>query len=303
MMDSATRKGLLAAAGAYTIWGLMPVYFKQLTAIGADAVLVHRVVWSVLLLALILLLRQRLAILKAVIANRRQLLTLTATALLIAVNWLIYVWAIHHERLLEASLGYYINPLLNIGLGFLLLGERLNRRQWLAIALAAIGVAIPLIGLGQIPWVSLALAGTFAAYGLLRKQVAVDSISGLLLETLLLLPFALLYGWWAGIFPGGQWQAVDGTTQLLLIGVGVITAVPLVFFGTAAQHLRLSTLGFFQYIGPSTTFLLATLVYGEPLTSSRLLTFAFIWGGLALITLDLWRQHRAARQAVAPAAG
>lgn len=290
-----TRNGLLAALGAYSIWGLMPVYFKLLGQIGADAVLVHRVIWSVLLLSLIVVVRQRLTQLRLVMANPRHLMVLTATAALIASNWLIYVWAIQNNRLLEASLGYYINPLLNIGLGWLLLGERLSRRQMMAIGLATLGVAIPLVSLGQLPWVSLALAGTFAGYGLLRKQVAVDSISGLLLETLLLLPLAIGYGWWADIFPGGQWSAQSTLTQTLLIGVGVITAVPLVLFGIAAQHLRLSTLGFFQYIGPSTTFLLATLVYDEPLQMERLITFLLIWSGLAIITLDLIRQHRQSR--------
>lgn len=291
-----TAHGWWAAIGAYSIWGVMPVYFKLLEGTAADAILVHRVLWSVLLLALLSLWHKQLSALRLLFRQPRQLLLLCASAVLIACNWLIYVWAIHADRLLEVSLGYYINPLLLIALGALVLGERLNRRQYLAILFAACGVAIPLFSIGQLPWVALSLAATFGLYGLLRKLVQIDSISALLVETSLLLPLVLAYGWWAEIFPAGQWQASSLDQQLMLIGVGVITAVPLLLFGRATRTLRLSTLGFFQYIGPSTTFLLAWLLYDEPLQPQRLFTFLLVWLGLALITIDLWRQHRHSRR-------
>lgn len=300
-MTESLRRGVLAALGAYGIWGLLPLYFKLLADVPADVVLVHRVLWSVLLLALVMLWQRRTDQLLAVIRTPRALLVLVMTSALIAGNWLLYVWAIQTNRVLEASLGYYINPLLNMLLGGLLLGERLTPVQRIAVLLAAIGVIIPLFGLGQFPWVSLVLAGTFAAYGLLRKKVAVDSMTGLFVETLLLLPVAVIYALGWDIFPGGHWSSQAGLTQALLVAAGAVTTVPLVMFGVAATRLRLTTLGFFQYISPSTAFVLAVVFFGEPLTMTRLLTFALIWGALALITWDLWRQQRTARVAALPA--
>lgn len=289
-MASSTRRGLALGITAYIIWGLFPLYFKTLQAIPALEIIVHRVLWSALSGALLLLLWKHPGWLRQLRAQPRLWWVLAASSLLIACNWLIYVWAVNNERMLEASLGYYINPLVNVLLGMLLLGERLRRLQWLAVALAALGVLQQLWQLGSLPWVSLLLALSFAFYGLIRKQAPVAALPGLVVETWLLLPLALA---WLYLHPAAQSSQPafwSDSQALWLAAAGPITLVPLLCFNAAARHLPYATLGFLQYLAPTLVLLLAVQVYGEALDRSRLLAFACIWAGLLLYSLDLWRQ-------------
>ena len=289
-MASSTRRGLALGITAYIIWGLFPLYFKTLQAIPALEIIVHRVLWSALGGALLLLLWKHPGWLRQLRAQPRVWWVLAASSLLIACNWLTYVWAVNNDRMLEASLGYYINPLVNVLLGMLLLGERLRRLQWLAVALAALGVLQQLWQLGSLPWVSLLLALSFAFYGLIRKQAPVAALPGLVVETWLLLPLALA---WLYLHPAAQSSQPafwSDSQALWLAAAGPITLVPLLCFNAAARHLPYATLGFLQYLAPTLVLLLAVLVYGEALDRSRLLAFACIWAGLLLYSLDLWRQ-------------
>lgn len=289
-MASSTHRGLALGITAYIIWGLFPLYFKTLQAIPALEIIVHRVLWSALGGALLLLLWKHPGWLRQLRAQPRLWWVLAASSLLIACNWLIYVWAVNNERMLEASLGYYINPLVNVLLGMLLLGERLRRLQWLAVALAALGVLQQLWQLGSLPWVSLLLALSFAFYGLIRKQAPVAALPGLVVETWLLLPLALA---WLYLHPAAQSSQPafwSDSQALWLAAAGPITLVPLLCFNAAARHLPYATLGFLQYLAPTLVLLLAVQVYGEALDRSRLLAFACIWAGLLLYSLDLWRQ-------------
>lgn len=289
-MASSTRRGLALGITAYIIWGLFPLYFKTLQAIPALEIIVHRVLWSALGGTLLLLLWKHPGWLRQLRAQPRLWWVLAASSLLIACNWLIYVWAVNNERMLEASLGYYINPLVNVLLGMLLLGERLRRLQWLAVALAALGVLQQLWQLGSLPWVSLLLALSFAFYGLIRKQAPVAALPGLVVETWLLLPLALA---WLYLHPAAQSSQPafwSDSQALWLAAAGPITLVPLLCFNAAARHLPYATLGFLQYLAPTLVLLLAVQVYGEALDRSRLLAFACIWAGLLLYSLDLWRQ-------------
>ncbi len=294
-MASEQSRGSLYAIAAYFLWGIAPVYFKLIQDIPALEILTHRVLWSFVLLLGLLLMMGRLNRVGAVFHNRRQWLTLLVTACFIATNWGLFIWAINSNHMLDASLGYYINPLVNVALGMLFLGERLRRLQWLALALATGGVLVQLVAFGSLPWVALVLALSFGFYGLFRTKVPVDPLAGLFLETLLLLPAALLYLWWldsaTSNLLANSWQ-LNG----LLMLAGVVTTVPLLCFIGAAHRLPLSVLGFFQYIGPSLTFVLAVLFYGEAFTPDKMLTFAFIWGALVIFSLDAWRAQQQKRR-------
>lgn len=291
-MASSTRRGLALGITAYIIWGLFPLYFKTLQAIPALEIIVHRVLWSALGGALLLLLWKHPGWLRQLRAQPRLWWVLAASSLLIACNWLIYVWAVNNERMLEASLGYYINPLVNVMLGLLILRERLRPLQWLAVAMAALGVALQLITLGEFPWVSIALALSFGSYGLLRKQAPVAALPGLVVETWLLLPLALV---WLLFFGSGTstepafWRTTDA---LWLMAAGPVTLIPLLCFNAAARHLPYSTLGFLQYITPTLLLILAVWVYHEPFPADRQLAFIFIWAGLAVYSYDAWRIMR-----------
>ena len=287
-MASSTHRGLALGITAYIIWGLFPLYFKTLQAIPALEIIVHRVLWSALGGALLLLLWKHPGWLRQLRAQPRLWWVLAASSLLIACNWLIYVWAVNNERMLEASLGYYINPLVNVLLGMLLLGERLRRLQWLAVALAALGVLQQLWQLGSLPWVSLLLALSFAFYGLIRKQAPVAALPGLVVETWLLLPLALGWLWLhpaAASTQAGFWSSSEA---LWLVAAGPITLVPLLCFNAAARHLPYTTLGFLQYLAPTLVLLQAVLLFGETLESSKLLSFVCIWAALFIYSLDIW---------------
>jgi chloramphenicol-sensitive protein RarD len=287
-----SRQGVIFALLAYVMWGIAPIYFKMLTAVSAGEILSHRIVWSCLLLLALLTFSRQWRKVQSVFANPKQLLVLTTTALLIGMNWLIFIWSVNHNRMLDASLGYFINPLVNIVLGMLFLGERFRRMQWMAVGLALAGVLIELIHLGSLPWISLSLATSFGLYGLLRKKVNLAAITGLFVETLLLMPVAFIY---LMVWGEGDMSLNPVNLNLLLVSAGLVTTVPLLCFAGAATRLKLSTLGFFQYIGPSMMFILATVLYNEPLEPGKFMTFALIWTALALFSLDGLR-HRTRRQ-------
>lgn len=281
-----SRQGVLLAIGAYTMWGIAPIYFKAIGAVSALEILSHRVVWSFFLLAALLHFGRNWRSVRDVMSNKSKMLYLVTTSLLVGTNWLIFIWAVNANHMLDASLGYYINPLLNVVLGMLFLGERLRKLQWVAVALAAIGVAIQLVVFGSVPVVAIALATTFGFYGLLRKKVALDAQTGLFIETLVMLPAAAIYLLFIADSATSNMATNPTSLNILLVAAGVITTLPLLCFTGAATRLKLSTLGFFQYIGPSLMLLLAVLVYGEAFTSDKAITFAFIWGALVLFSFD-----------------
>lgn len=293
---SSPRGGLAYALAAFLIWGLFPLYFHALSHVPAIEVLAHRVLGSALLLVGWAVFAGRLGAIAGEFMSARRLLFYSFTTLLISANWWIFIWAIQHGRVLEASLGYYINPLVNVVLGVLFLKETLNRRQWLAIALAAFGVLWLVAVQGQLPWVSLSLALSFGGYALVRKMAGFDAITGLTVETLLLAPLALLaLAFWqidgSLVFAQGGLGS-DGKTDYLLLAAGLATVAPLICFLEAGLRLRLATLGIIQYLTPSLHFLLAVLVLGEPFDSSRGLTFVFIWLALIVYSADAWWQYR-----------
>ncbi|WP_262359537.1 EamA family transporter RarD [Vibrio cholerae] len=279
------------------MWGIAPIYFKALGAVSALEILSHRVVWSFVLLAVLIHLGRRWRSVVGVVHTPRKFWLLFVTALLVGGNWLIFIWSINANHMLDASLGYYINPLLNVLLGMLFLGERLRKLQWFAVALAAIGVGIQLVVFGSVPIVAIALATSFGFYGLLRKKIQVDAQTGLFLETLFMLPAAAIYLIWLADTPTSDMALNTWQLNLLLVCAGVVTTLPLLCFTGAAARLKLSTLGFFQYIGPSLMFLLAVLVYGEAFTSDKAITFAFIWSALVIFSVDGLKAGHAARRA------
>lgn len=275
------RIGLLCGLVAYASWGVLPVYFKALANVPPIIIVAHRIVWSLLALALLVTLVRGWPAVNAALRNRRALATLALTAGLIAVNWLLYVYAINSGHVLAGSLGYYLNPLANILLGRFFLGEALSRRQWAAVAIAGAGVAVLAAGALDTLWLSLTLCFSFATYGLLRKRVAVDSISGLTIETMILAPVAALYL----AFVGFQGTALFGRTDAdvwLLIASGVISTTPLLLFTEAARRLPYATVGMLQFIAPTVQFGLAVLVYGEAFTRTHAIAFTAIWVAVAL---------------------
>lgn len=292
--EAETRKGVAFGLGAYFWWGFLPVYFKLLGGVLPTEVVAQRILWSVALLGVLIVGARRWPHLRAAIANPQALKILSASALLIGVNWLTYIWAIGAHHVLETSLGYFLNPLVNVLMGVVLLKERLTRAQTIAVVLAAAGVSVLAIGAASGLWISLVLALSFATYGLLRKIAPVDSLEGLTIETVLLAPIAALYLLWLGpAMAFGDTPAVSG----LLALSGIMTAVPLLFFAAAARRLRYSTMGLLQYIAPSIQFLLAVLAYGEHLTTAHIVCFLFIWTGLAIYAADGLRRAPGRRRA------
>ena len=275
------KAGVCYAVLAYTAWGLLPMYWKCFGQIPAAEVLSHRILWSMLFLTGLLLFQQRSVELGQLWQSPNRLRVLLATALLLTFNWGLYIYGVNTNRVVETSLGYFINPLVSVMLGFLFLKEQLNSGQKLAVLVAGLGVANFMWQFGAVPWIALGLAFSFAFYGLLRKVVPVTPMVGLMVETLLVTPFALvLVGYWA--VTGVGHSGMSGSTDLLFIGSGVMTSLPLLWFNNAAKRLRLSTLGFFQYVAPSLQLLLGVLLYHEPFTRTHALTFGFIWLALAI---------------------
>jgi chloramphenicol-sensitive protein RarD len=284
--------GVASALGCFGLWGAFPVYFKTLGHVPALEVLAHRVWWSAALLLGLILAQGQWPALRAEFRDRRRLRFYLLTALLISGNWLLYIWAVQNGRILEASLGYYINPLVNVLLGVLFLRERLNRRQWTAVALAAAGVLVLMVGHGVFPWISLTLALSFGGYGLLRKKAGHAATLGLCVETALLAPVALLFLAVLAARGAGAFGAVNGQTDLLLLAAGPVTVGPLLLFLQATRLLRLSTVGLIQYLTPTVQFLLAVALYHEPFTTIHLAAFGCIWLALALYSADAWASYR-----------
>lgn len=295
-----TTVGLCAALGAFIIWGIAPLYFKAVGAAGPLEVVSHRVVWTVLMLGGLVAALGRLDQLFAVFANRRLLRASLLSTLLISTNWLVFIWAVGNDLVLHASLGYFINPLVNVSLGMLFLGERLNRWQTAAVILAAIAVGNLILALGVVPWVSLTLAFSFGFYALVRKRAGVDPLVGLLIETSLMAPVGLAFLLWLGATDGGQFWTGGPWISILLFISGLVTGVPLILFLTGAQRLTLASIGLMQYLAPTMHFLLAVLAFGEPFTTAHLVTFAIIWMGLALYSWDAISRYRNLRRVMAP---
>ncbi|RRI05888.1 EamA family transporter RarD [Mesorhizobium tamadayense] len=287
--DAKARRGFLLALGAYFLWGLLPFYMKAVAHLPLAEVIANRVVWSVPIAAIVLVWAGRTADFKAAIRSPRSIAMAALTAVLISINWGIYVWAIAVDRTIETALGYYINPLVSVVVGAVLLGERLDRLQIAAVALAAIAVAVLTIDAGKLPWVSLALAFSFAAYGFFRKTLPIGPSQGFLLEVLLLSVPALCYI--AYLIATGQDHFVSSTATdtALLMGCGPITAVPLLLFAFGARLLRLSTIGIMQYIAPTMVFLIAVLIFGEPFGTTQAIAFALIWTALAMYSWSMFK--------------
>lgn len=292
---TAGRQGLLHGILAYFVWGFFPLYFKGVAAVPALQVVCHRIVWSLVFLLAVIGWRNEWAALRAAFRSVRSIVLLTTTALLIATNWLVFIVAVGHDQVLQSSLGYFITPLVSVLLGVLFLKERLRRLQLVSLLLAMAGVLLLTWRFGAIPWTALILAVTFGSYGLLRKVVAVDSLAGLTVETMLLGPPAL--GYLLFVVAAGQGRPLGGTMaeHLLLPLAGVVTAIPLLLFAAAARQLRLTTIGFLQYLTPTLHFLLAVLIFREPFSSSHLTSFICIWAGLVIYSLDAYRTATASR--------
>ena len=286
------RKGYLLGLVTFGIWGMFPLYFKSIEQFGALEIVTQRAIWSALFGTLVLLVWRHPGWLRELLEHPRRIGVLAISSLLIASNWLIYVWAVNHGHMVAASLGYYINPLVNVLLGLIVLRERLRPLQWLAVAMAAAGVALQLLTLGEFPWISIALALSFGSYGLLRKQAPVAALPGLVVETWLLLPVALI---WLFFFGNGAstepalWRTSEA---LWLMAAGPVTLIPLLCFNAAARHLPYSTLGFLQYITPTLLLILAVQLFDEPFSADKQLAFFFIWAGLAVYSVDTWRLMR-----------
>ncbi len=285
------RNGLIAALLAYFTWGLLPIYFKFVQSVPALEILAHRVVWAIPFGALIIFARRQWREVLRALTDRRTLLFLVFSASLIAVNWFLYIVAVQKAQVFQASLGYYINPLMNVVVGVTFLGERLRRVQLAAVSLAAIGVTVLAAGGTQFPWIAMSLAVSFTIYGVIRKQVAVGGMPGLFIETLVLLPFAAVYLAWIMVVGTAVFATGDLGLDVTLILAGPFTVVPLLLFALAARRLQLTTLGILQFIAPTLQFLVG-IYYGETLTAAHLICFAFIWTAISLFAWDAWRESR-----------
>ncbi|MGC4025266.1 MAG: EamA family transporter RarD [Mesorhizobium sp.] len=289
--DSGARRGFALALSAYLLWGLLPFYMKAVQYLPLLEVIAHRIVWSVPIAGAVLVWMGRTADFKIALRTPRMLAMAALTACLITVNWSIYVWAIAVDRTVEAALGYYINPLVNVVVGAALLGERLGRLQIVAVALAAVAVAILTIEQGILPWVSLALAFSFAAYGFFRKTLPIGPSQGFLLEILILSVPALGYIFWLQATGQGHFLTGSMDNTLLLIGCGPVTAVPLLLFAFGARLLKLSTIEIMQYIAPTMVFLIAVFIFHEPFGTAQAIAFALIWSALALYTFAMFQNR------------
>ena len=294
-----TRRGFGFGVAAYGLWGVLPIYFKALSGVGAVDIVAHRILWSLPFLALLLFVSRGWSEVRQAVRRRRTLLLLLTTATLIGINWLLYVYAVTSGHILAASLGYYLNPLANVLLGRFILKERLSRLQWLAIGIAAAGILVLAVGaLGQL-WISLTLCVSFATYGLLRKIALVDAVAGLGIETALLFPLAI--GWLAWRFAFGA--PILGTTAedtTLLVAAGVVSTTPLLLFTAAARRLPYSTLGMLQFLAPTLQFLCAVWLYGEPFGRAHAIAFGAIWVALGLYMVELIRAPRSSQSPPPP---
>ena len=293
---SKEAQGYIYAISAFVFWGLVPIYFKLVSTVSATEILAHRIMWSVLLLFSMILFSRQFGAFKLLIKDISKIKYLVLSALLVSTNWLVFIWAVGHDMIAESSLGYYINPLVNFALGIIFFKDRPSFWQKIAIALAFIAIFYQVIALGTIPVISLLLAFSFAFYGLIRKHVDLPALTGLYIETLILFPLALLYFGYlvftahnAFVFPP------NGLSWLLMLG-GVITVVPLLWFNAATTRISLIHLGFFQYIGPTVSFLLAIFVYDELLVPEKFTSFVLIWIALAIFSIDGYLKKRRSKE-------
>ena len=287
-----TLWGVIYAISAFLIWGISPIYWKALRSVPALEIILHRIVWSFILLVPLIIIMRRWQEFTAVFKNLRTLLILLFTALIVGGNWLLYIWAVNSDHLLQASLGYYINPLVNVVLGMVFLKERLRTPQIVAVVLATAGVLYLTLYYGQFPWIAMALAVSFGLYGLIRKVAPVGSLVGLTVETLLLSVPALIYLYHLDRLEQGSIFRVSLKLDLMLMGCSAVTALPLLFFTLGARRLYLSTMGLLQYIAPSCMFVLAVFLFREPFASAQVVTFVLIWAALAIYSTDSVRYYR-----------
>ena len=283
---------MLYGAGAYFLWGLFPLYWPLLEPAGPGEVLAHRVLWSLVVVAALLVVARRLSEVRAVLGDPTRMVRLSAASVLIGINWFTYIYGVTHDHVVETSLGYFINPIVTVLLGVVVLKERLRPTQWVAIGAATVAVLVLSVQNGSPPWIALVLAFSFGGYGLLKKTAAVGAVEGLAVETAVMAPVAAAYL----LVLTARGDLVFGTEgvghALLLVGAGVVTAIPLLLFGAAASRVPLSTLGLLQYLAPTLQFLIGVALYDEPLPLLRLVGFALVWAGLAIFTADLVRHHR-----------
>ena len=289
---TSSRQGVLFGASAYLLWGLFPLYWPLLEPASALEVLSHRIVWSLLVVAVLLGVTRRLDRVRAALRDRRRFAQIAVAAVVVAVNWGTYIFAVSSDRVIEASLGYFMNPIVTVLLGVLVLGEKLRPAQWTALGVAFVAVLVLTVENGSPPWIALVLAFSFGTYGLLKKTAGVGAVEGLAIETGVLVPVAAGYLTFLGLTGAGTFAAQGTTHALLLAGAGVVTAVPLLLFGAAASRVPLTTLGLLQYFAPTMQFLLGVTLFHEPLPLVKLLGFMLVWFGLVLFTVDVVRHHR-----------
>ena len=289
---ASARSGAWAAALCYLLWGAFPLYWKQLVAINPVELIAHRYVWTCVIVLVLVTAQRRFTDVRAALGTPRRFGINALSATLLTCNWLVYVWGVNTGHVIETSLGYFLVPLVSVVAGRFLLHEHLRRLQWLAIGCATAGVALMIFQLGRPPWIALALAGTWGGYGLMRKQSPLGALIGLTIETILIVPFAIVFLIARHLAGLGALGHVDALSHALLLGVGVVTAVPLLLFAYAARRIRLSTLGLLQYLSPTVQFAIGVGVYHEPFSREQAVSFALIWAGLALYTADnLWTQR------------
>jgi chloramphenicol-sensitive protein RarD len=290
MKRSEYQIGVISAAWSYLIWGLLPIYWKLVDVVSSEEILANRVVWSFVFMVILLGVTKKISRLKETLlllwAHKKQLVALILASLLISCNWFVYIWAVNSDHMIEASLGYYINPLVSVLLGLIILKEKLNIPQIASLVLATIGVLVLTLNYGSFPWISITLAVSFGLYGLAKKMIKVDSAIGLTLETMIVTPLGIIYMIYLFVQGNSSFFAISPTIDLLLIGAGAATATPLLFFAIGAQKIPLSTLGFLQYIAPTISLILGVFVYGEHFSKSHLLAFVFIWSALTIYSVS-----------------
>jgi chloramphenicol-sensitive protein RarD len=299
------RSGLIAGFAAFATWGLIPIYWKLLKTVPAIEIIAHRFVWTTLFLIVLLTWQRRWPEVRAMARSRRTVLYCIASGLAVSINWLVFIWAVNVDRVVETSLGYFMTPLVNVLFGAIFLRERLTRWQLVSVLLALAGVLNLTLGYGKFPWIAIVLCVSFGLYGLLRKKSGTRAIPGLFLETTLLTPLALIYLLQLQHAGKLTFGPAHWSLTLILVTTGIVTGLPLVWFGHAARHLRMTTLGFLQYLSPSGSFLLGVFLYREPFTHNHLITFSLIWVALAIFTAEAvhrWHSGRDRAPASVPLA-
>ncbi len=293
VQEAETRRGFIAAFVAFLIWGLLPIYIHQLAPMPSVQIMAHRVIWACVFVFAYLAIKGDLGKVWAALADAKARLRLAGSAVLITINWLVYVWAVSNGHVVDASLGYFINPLVSVLLGVFVLKESLNGTQWVSVALAALGVLWLTFSVGQFPWIAISLALSFGTYGLIRKQVVVESVAGLGVETLLIAPIMLVYLVWTLHTGSFAFGTLGTKVDVMLIASGAVTAIPLVLFAYGVRRVPLSTVGILQYVGPSLQLLTGVFLFHEPFTHTQLIGFGLIWAALVVYALEgVWRNRR-----------